>query len=191
VVRGAAGVYRVIWRAITVPLLVGRVKLTRVIWGGNDAAFLVTRARKHAVIPLLCALGASVAPDADIETHLVLHNAHDGLSSLTIGSGCHVGKRCLFDLAAPITLEPRCTLSMGVTVVTHIDVGRSPLRESLYPVTRGPVTVGEGAYIGANATILHGVRIGRNAVVAAGAVVRADVPDHAVVGGVPAKVIKS
>jgi len=52
-----------------------------------------------------------------------------------------------------------------------------------------PTTVEDGASIGANATILCGVKIGRNAMVAAGAVVTKDVPAHALVAGVPAKVI--
>ncbi len=115
-------------------------------------------------MPLLRALGAQIGPGADIETHLIVHNVAGGLGGLTIGPGCHVGKAAFFDLAAPITLEPRCTLSMRVTLLTHIDVGQSPLRDHLYPTERGPITVGEGAYIGANATILHGVRIGRCAV---------------------------
>ena len=53
-----------------------------------------------------------------------------------------------------------------------------------------PITIKDCAWIGANATILTGVTIGRNAVVAAGAVVTKDVPDNCLVGGVPAKIIK-
>ena len=50
--------------------------------------------------------------------------------------------------------------------------------------------VKKNAWLGMNATICPGVTIGEYAVVAAGAVVTKDVPDHAVVGGVPAKVIR-
>ena len=53
-----------------------------------------------------------------------------------------------------------------------------------------PIIVKDCAWIGANATILTGVTIGKNAVVAAGAVVTRDVPDNCLVGGVPAKIIK-
>lgn len=53
-----------------------------------------------------------------------------------------------------------------------------------------PIVIKDRAWIGANATILTGVTIGRNAVVAAGAVVTKDVPDNCLVGGVPARVIK-
>ena len=54
-----------------------------------------------------------------------------------------------------------------------------------------PVKIGNNVWIGAHATILAGVTIGDNAVVAAGAVVTKDVPVNVVVGGVPAKIIKT
>ena len=59
------------------------------------------------------------------------------------------------------------------------------------PVTfKGEVRIGEGCWIGIGAVILPGVTIGRNAVVAANAVVTQDVPDFVVAGGIPAKVLK-
>ena len=56
--------------------------------------------------------------------------------------------------------------------------------------TYGKVTIRKNAWIGMNVTICPGVTVGRYAVVAAGAVVTKDVPNYAVVGGVPAKVIR-
>ncbi|MHA7220432.1 DapH/DapD/GlmU-related protein [Arthrobacter sp. MDT1-48-3] len=53
-----------------------------------------------------------------------------------------------------------------------------------------PIVLGANVWIGANATILPGVTIGRNAVVAAAAVVTKDVPDNAIVVGSPAKVVR-
>ncbi|HEY8435915.1 MAG TPA: DapH/DapD/GlmU-related protein, partial [Haloplasmataceae bacterium] len=53
------------------------------------------------------------------------------------------------------------------------------------------VIIEDGAFIGANAVILEGIRVGERAVVAAGAVVTKDVPPHQVVAGVPARIIKS
>ena len=61
-------------------------------------------------------------------------------------------------------------------------------RHTIY--TYGKVTVKQNAWIGMNVTICPGVTIGKYAVVGAGAVVTKDVPDYAVVAGVPAKVIK-
>lgn len=50
--------------------------------------------------------------------------------------------------------------------------------------------IGDDVWIGGNVTILPGVNIGNNVIVAAGAVVTKDVPDNCVVGGVPAKILK-
>ena len=58
-----------------------------------------------------------------------------------------------------------------------------------FPVNR-TVSIGAGLSLGAGAIVLPGARIGRNAVVAAGSVVRGDIPDHCVVAGVPARVIR-
>lgn len=57
--------------------------------------------------------------------------------------------------------------------------------------TRKGIEIGKDCWIGANATILDGVKIGDGCIVAAGAVVNRDVPSYTIVGGVPAKTIKN
>lgn len=64
----------------------------------------------------------------------------------------------------------------------------TPIR--LQGATRKGVSIGEDSWIGSKVTILDGVQIGNHVVVAAGAVVNKDVPDYAIVGGIPAKIIK-
>ncbi len=58
------------------------------------------------------------------------------------------------------------------------------------PLSASPVIIEDDVLIGANAVILEGVRVGKGAIVAAGAIVTQDVPAGAVVAGTPAKVIK-
>lgn len=77
-----------------------------------------------------------------------------------------------------------CAPGVRISTINH-DVNE---RHTTY--TYGKVTLKKNAWIGMNATICPGVTVGKYAVVAAGAVVTKDVPDYAVVGGVPAKVIK-
>ncbi len=60
-------------------------------------------------------------------------------------------------------------------------------RQNLIPA---PIHIGKNVWIGSNATVLQGVTVGENSVIAAGAVVTKDVPANSIVGGVPAKLIK-
>ena len=82
-------------------------------------------------------------------------------------------------------------MSMRVMILTHLDVGRSPLKRAAFPRRQAPVTIGAGSYLGAGAIILPGVTVGKFAVVGAGAVVTRDVPERAVVAGVPAHVLRT
>jgi maltose O-acetyltransferase len=96
----------------------------------------------------------------------------------------------LLDLKDQIVIEDKTTLAMGITITTHTDVARSPLKKEVIPDTHAPVILRTGAYIGACATILQGVEIGGCAVIAAGAVVTKPVPAYNIYGGVPATKIK-
>lgn len=64
--------------------------------------------------------------------------------------------------------------------------------ENIYgtPIAKGPTNIGNDVWIGTNAKIMSGVTIGDGAIISAGALVTKDVPDYAIVGGVPARVIK-
>lgn len=138
---------------------------------------------------ILKEMGARVHPSAYLETRLLIHNGRPDYSHLSIGPGCYIGKDCLFDLSDRITLEQNVTVAMRVTLLTHMDVGKSAAKD-IYPAHACPLTVREGAYLGAGSTILAGVTVGSRAFVTAGAVVTEDIPDDTMVGGVPARVIK-
>lgn len=120
---------------------------------------------------------------------LVVHNAAEDYRNLSIGRNVHVGRLVTLDLAEDVRIEADATISMGVTILTHADVGERPLA-ARYPRTVRPTRIGEGAWVGANATILPGCDVGARAVVGAGAVVREPVPEAAVVGGVPARPVQ-
>ena len=88
-----------------------------------------------------------------------------------------------------IEIGQHCQIAFGVTISDH-DFHRTYKNGIQNPET-SPVKIEDGVWIGMNATILKGVTIGERAIVAAGAVVTCDVPAHAMVAGVPAKIIKS
>ena len=77
------------------------------------------------------------------------------------------------------------------TLITTVGHPLSPKGRREYHALAKPVRIGNDVWIGGNVTILPGVTIGNNVVVAAGAVINKDVPDNTLVGGVPARVIKT
>jgi maltose O-acetyltransferase len=161
------------------------------LWGMDEVNRALLLGRRAYVVGILSRFGATVGDDPDLHAPLTIHNAHGGYHNLRIGDGCHLGQGVFLDLMDQIEMGDRVTVSMGVMILTHTDVGRSPLRQGALPPTRAPVTIESGAYLGARAILLQGVTVGTCAVVAAGAVVVDDVPAGAVVAGVPARPIKS
>jgi len=117
-----------------------------------------------------------------------------------VGEKCVIGKDVYID--ADVLIGDECkvenfaTIYKGVTICNRVFIGPHVcFTNDLYPRAVSPdwrlveTKVQDGASLGANATILCGITIGRNAMVAAGAVVTKDVPPHALVAGVPARII--
>jgi acetyltransferase-like isoleucine patch superfamily enzyme len=133
--------------------------------------------------------GALIGCDVEIHSPLIIHNASvepgAHYANLRIGDECYLGRDVFLDLKDKITLENRVTISMRVTLITHTDAGRSPVSCRM-PPSQSPVTLREGAYIGAGAIILQGVEAGRESIIAAGAVVRHSLSEKETVAGVPA-----
>ena len=139
-------------------------------------------------VKLLRARGALIGTGSRIVEGLVVRNARVSFDNLRVGSHCHIGSQTFLDLAGPIYLGDRVTISMRAILLTHTNVGDS--RCGL-PVQMSWVRILDDAYIGAGAILMPGVTIGAGAVVAAGAVVNRDVPPSTVVAGVPARRIAS
>lgn len=108
--------------------------------------------------------------------------------NIKIGKNVFINFDCTFLDLGGITIEDNVLIAPKVSLLSEGHPTAAEHRQSLVP---GHVHIKKNAWIGANATILPGVSIGENAIVAAGAVVSKDVPDNAIVGGVPAKIIKS
>jgi acetyltransferase-like isoleucine patch superfamily enzyme len=140
---------------------------------------------------LLVGFGAHVGDGSDLNTPLMVNGAWRDYSNLTIGRFCHIGKGVLLDLCAPLTVEDNAVISMRTTILTHVDMGHSPLGEKAFPPRSLPVVIKQGAYLGATAVILGGTTVGCCAVVGAGAVVVDDIPDYCVAVGVPARVVRT
>ncbi len=90
---------------------------------------------------------------------------------------------------APVTIGDYVMIGPN-TLISTVNHPMTPMGRRKHLGIAKPVTIGDDVWIGGNVTILPGVTIGNNVVVAAGAVVTHDVPDNSLVGGVPAKVIR-
>ena len=114
-----------------------------------------------------------------------------GLGKLTIGDRTAVNRGCIITAMERIDIGSDVMLAANVYVldVDHrFDSRKKPITEQGY--ITAPVIIEDGAWIGAGAVITKGVRIGMGAIVGANSVVTKDVPSFAIVGGIPAKVIR-
>jgi acetyltransferase-like isoleucine patch superfamily enzyme len=104
-----------------------------------------------------------------------------------IGKNVFINFDCVFLDLGGITIEDGVLIAPKVSLLSEGHPISPEQRHSLVPKH---IHIKKNAWIGANATILHGVTIGQNAVVAAGSVVTKDVPENVVVGGIPAQILK-
>jgi len=105
-----------------------------------------------------------------------------------IGKNVFINFDCVFLDLGGITIEDNVLIAPKVSLLSEEHPISPDERQSLVP---GHILIKKNAWIGAGATVLPGVTIGENSVVAAGAVVSQNVLANTIVGGVPAKIIKS
>lgn len=114
---------------------------------------------------------------------------HEG--EIEIGTKTVMGEDCTLSAYQHISIGEQCIIADRVMMIDFdhavTDVERPIRTQGIY---KRDVNVGSNVWIGHGAMILRGVNIGNNSIVGAGAVVTKDVPENAVVGGVPAKVIR-
>jgi len=180
-------IFRVLqkFRSLARAAALSNLAAVRAAGGMEDVLRLLEGADGNDAVAILRAEGARIGSRVRILRGMVVHNAEPRFANLQIGDDCHIGREVFVDLASPIRIGDRVTLSMRVMVITHTNVGDS--RCGL-PSSSAGVDIGDDVYIGAGATILPGVRIGKAAIVGAGAVVTRDVDPATTVVGIPAKV---
>lgn len=149
-----------------------------------------------ATVAVLRAFGATVGDHARVKRRLYLDNVSEDqdssgdLGHLTLGDHCYVGDGVYLDLAGPIEIAERAVLSAEVAIITHADCNRSPYLAQQFPRQCAGVRIGPGAWIGLRSTLLAGVSVGANAMVASHALVKDDVEPLTLQGGVPARPIR-
>jgi acetyltransferase-like isoleucine patch superfamily enzyme len=149
-----------------------------------------------------------------IDDNVVIHRFHEG-GSVEIGDGSSIYRDCIFQTGQQGSvsignnshIQPRCILSAFLSpIIIGSDVQIAPnshfysydhgtdLGELMHyqPLkTKGGIMVGNDVWIGVGVIVLDGVKIGNGAVIAAGSVVKSDVPEFGIVAGNPARFIKT
>lgn len=112
------------------------------------------------------------------------------LSNINLGDRVYINRNVSFDNYAQISVGTDTAIGMGTTIVTsthHL----GPEHRRGGKGYKLPVSIGRGCWIGANVTILPGVKIGNGVVVGAGALVNRDLESNSVYAGVPAKLVRA
>jgi acetyltransferase-like isoleucine patch superfamily enzyme len=160
--------------------------------------------------PARITLGDQVA----IDDYVLLDAGGLGESSVHLGDQVIVSRNCVIQgKSGPLTIGARTDIGCNTVITTPaagIEIGRAVLiagncyiggsryiadrldlpliDQGIY--SKGPVIIEDGCWLGAGVTVLDGVRIGKGAIVGAGAVVTRDLPDYAVATGIPARVVQ-
>ena len=153
--------------------------------GVNIADMEVESDRRNSAIPMLDTknINARIEPGCVIREMVEIGDNAVIMMGAQINIGAVIGSGTMIDMGA--VLGGRATVGKNC----HIGAG-TVLAGVVEPPSATPVIIEDDVVIGANAVVLEGVKVGKGAVVAAGAVVVSDVPEGVVVAGVPAKIIK-
>lgn len=182
---------RLPWYRIAIPWLLNEVKYFR---PRTSLALFSIRL----IPPLVCTRlraailrwgGVTIGPGSIFGGPITIEG-YFGAKSVRVGSECVINRGAHFDATEMIEIGDRVAFGQDVIVLTGShEVGDSSRR--MGTMNQGPVTIGDGAWVGARSVILPGVTIGAGAVVAAAAVVTTDVAPDTLVGGVPARFIRT
>lgn len=140
---------------------------------------------RNSAVPLLDTKGlnARIEPGAIIRDRVEIGDGAVIMMGAIVNIGAQIGAGTMIDMGA--------VLGGRATVGKHCHIGAGTVLAGVVePASATPVVIEDDVLIGANAVVLEGVRVGKGAVVAAGAVVISDVEPGTVVAGVPAKPIK-
>jgi maltose O-acetyltransferase len=155
-------------------------KITHKLWfaavNSVSASRLLTANARAAA---LRAFGMDIG-DAAIDAGVTFQSRN-----VRISDGCYINQNVFFDDGPEISLGRNVSIGMGSYSLTGSHHVGGPDRRA-EGITKAPVTIGAGSWLGARVTVMPGVTIGEGCIIAAGSVVTADTKPHTMCAGVPA-----
>lgn len=164
-----------------------RVKSALGVRGDDSDSRHVTTGRGTNIDPSVSLHARYTANAISIGEHVRVFRGGEWLGPVTVGDRVFINRDSY--IRPGVTIDNDVSLGPFVSLITDTHEESTRIRRTGQPV-KHPIHIGQGTWIGAHATVLAGVTIGRRVIVAAGAVVVNDVPDNTLVAGVPARVIK-
>ena len=131
--------------------------------------------RKRRVGKVEKEFGIAIHPKANISSRCNISAGSVIMAGVTINSGVTIGKHCIINTSASVDHD--CQILDFAHISPNASIG-------------GNVIIGEGAHIGIGSVVIQGIQIGKWVTIGAGSVIINDVPDYAVVVGVPGNIIK-
>lgn len=111
---------------------------------------------------------------------------------LEVGKGCYFGLNTIVEgFNAKVTIGNHVSFAQNVNLMSGSGPNASSKMQRLFPIEKGPVTIGDHTWIGASAIIMPNVTIGKFCIVAANSFVTSSFPDFSIIGGTPAKLIRT
>ena len=110
---------------------------------------------------------------------------------LEIGKGSYIGMNTIINgFAAKVTIGKNVSIAQNVNIMADSGPNASKALQGIFPIEKGPVSIGDHCWIGANAIIMPNVALGEFSIVAANSYVNSSFPKYAVIGGSPARLIR-
>lgn len=131
---------------------------------------------------MLRAFGAKIGKGLVIKNNVIVKSPWN----LTVGDNCWIGESVWIDNLDKVSIGSNVCISQGALLIT----GNHDYTKSNFPYRNAPITVEDGAWIGANTTVTAGVTIARNSVITVGSVVTKTTEPGMIYQGNPAKVIR-
>lgn len=131
---------------------------------------------------LLKLFGAKIGKGLVIKNNVIIKSPWN----LTVGSNCWIGENVWIDDLDKVNIGDNVCISQGALLIT----GNHDYTKSSFPYRNAPITVEDGAWIGANATVTAGVTIAKNCVITVGSVVTKSTEPNMIYQGNPAKAIR-